>query len=385
MFPQITDVFNYLFGTHIHLPIQSYGFFVALAFLIGAYIIKLELKRKEKDGLLHPTTRKVLKGAPAGAFELVVMAVFGFIIGYKLGGIMSDYAEFSDNPQTYIFSSKGSIVGAIALAIILAAWRYFEKKKKQLKEPVWEEVVVHPYQLAGNILMIAAVAGLLGAKIFHNLENFQDLINDPIGSIFSFMGLTFYGGLIVGSLAVIFYARKNKIPVTHLIDAAAPAIMLSYGIGRMGCMMSGDGCWGVPNLKPKPEWLSWLPDWIWSFRFPHNVINEGIGIDHCTGKYCTILEYPVYPTSFYDFALCVIFFLVLWMIRKKINIPGMLFSILLVIIGFQRFFMEKIRVNNVFDILGIQTTQAELISIVLIILGIVGIIFFKKRNKKATV
>ena len=384
MFPQITDVFNYLFGTNIHLPINSYGFFVALAFLTGAYILKLELKRKEKEGLLQSTTRKVLKGAPAGAFELIVMGVFGFVIGYKLGGIIADYAEFSDNPQTYIFSSKGNIAGAIILAIVLAVWRFFEKKKKQLAEPVWEDVEVHPFQLSGNILIIAAVAGLLGAKIFHNLENFQDLINDPVGSIFSFMGLTFYGGLIVGSITVIIYARKNKISVTHLIDGAAPAIMLSYGVGRMGCMMSGDGCWGVPNLSPKPGWLSWMPDWIWSFRFPHNVIGEGIGIDHCTGKYCTILEQPVYPTSFYDFALCVIFFFVLWMIRKKIKTPGMLFSIMLLIIGVQRFFMEKIRVNNVFDILGIHTTQAELISVFLILLGITGFIFFSKRNKRVT-
>jgi phosphatidylglycerol---prolipoprotein diacylglyceryl transferase len=382
MFPQISDVFNYIFGTHISLPIQSYGFFVALAFLTGAYIIKVELKRKEKEGKLHVIRKKVLKGAPAGISELVMMGIFGFIAGYKIFGVVFDYNVFADNPQVYIFSSKGSLIGALLLAVIMVVWRFYTKNKAKLNEPVWEDIEIHPYQLAGNILIVTAVSSLLGAKLFHNLENLDDLIRDPVGSIFSFMGLTFYGGLIVGSITTALYARRNKIPVLDLIDTSAPALMISYGIGRMGCMVSGDGCWGIANLHPKPEWLSWLPDWMWAFRFPHNVIGEGIPIDPCTGKFCTILENPVFPTSFYDFLLCGIFFMVLWFIRKKINIRGALFSIMLIIIGTQRFFMEKIRVNNKFNILGIESTQAELISIILILLGFFSLWFFYKKNKK---
>jgi phosphatidylglycerol---prolipoprotein diacylglyceryl transferase len=382
MFPQISDVFNYIFGTHISLPIQSYGFFVALAFLTGAYIIKMELKRKEKEGKLHVIRKKVLKGAPAGIGELIMGGIFGLIAGYKIFGVVFDYNVFADNPQVYIFSSKGSLIGAIVLAVIIVIWRYYTKKKAQLEKPVWEDTEIHPYQLTGNILIVTAVSSLLGAKLFHNLENIDDLINDPIGSIFSFMGLTFYGGLIVGSITASWYARKNKIPVLDLIDSAAPALMLSYGIGRMGCMVSGDGCWGIANLHTKPEWLSWLPDWMWAFRFPHNVVGEGIPLDPCTGKFCTILENPVFPTSFYDFLLCTIFFIVLWSVRKKINIRGALFSIMLIIIGTQRFFMEHIRVNNKFNLFGIESTQAELISIILILLGAFSLWFFYKKNKK---
>jgi phosphatidylglycerol---prolipoprotein diacylglyceryl transferase len=382
MFPQITDVFNYIFGTHLSLPIQSYGFFMAIAFLIGAYLIKVELKRKEKEGKLQIIKKKVLQGAPATKIELIMVGLVGFFAGYKLFGIMFDYDLFADNPQVYIFSSKGSLIGAYVFAAIMAFWRYYRKKRAQLEKPVWEEIDVHSYQLAGNILIIAAVAGLLGAKIFHNLENLDDLIHDPIGSIFSFMGLTFYGGLIGGSLAAIWYAQKNKIPIPDLLDASAPALMLSYGIGRMGCMVSGDGCWGIANMHPKPEWLIWIPDWMWAFNFPHNVVSEGIPIDNCTGKFCTILENPVYPTSFYDFVLCCIFFLLLWFLRKKINIRGALFSIMLIIIGIQRFFMEHIRVNNKFNLFGIESTQAELISIILILLGFFSLWFFYKKNKK---
>ncbi|MEI6123421.1 MAG: prolipoprotein diacylglyceryl transferase family protein [Bacteroidota bacterium] len=382
MFPQVTDIFNYLFGTHLSLPIQSYGFFVALAFLIGAYTIKLELKRKEKQGRLHIIIKKELKGAPASLSDLIIVGIFGFAAGYKIVGVIFDYATFADNPQTYIFSSKGNWIGAIVLAVGMIIWRYYTKKKEQLDKPVIEEKQVHPYQLTGNILIISAIAGLLGAKIFHNLENFGDLINDPIGSIFSFMGLTFYGGLILGTAAVLWYARKNKISIIELLDASSPGIMISYGIGRMGCMTAGDGCWGIANLNPKPEWLSWLPDWMWAFNFPHNVVGEGVPLDPCTGKFCTILEHPVYPTSFYDFVLCLTFFIVLWSLRKKINIPGVLFSIMLFIIGIQRFFMEKIRVNNKYHFLGIDTTQAEIISVLLIILAIIGFWFFYKKKQK---
>ncbi len=382
MFPQVSDIINYLFGTHINVPIQSYGLMMALSFIIGIYFINLELKRKEKDGLLKPIIKKVKKGAPASIPELVVAGIAGFLAGYKILGIIIDYREFADNSQEYVFSLKGNIIGGVILAAALVFQRYYSKHKQKLNKPVWENITVHPYQLSANILIIAAVAGLFGAKIFHHLENFRDFLADPAGQFFSFMGLTFYGGLIFGSIAVIWYIRKCRIPVPVFLDASAPAIILSYGIGRIGCMLSGDGCWGIENLLPKPEWMSFLPDWMWAFKFPHNVVNDGIPLDNCTGKFCTILENPVFPTSFYDTVLCLIFFLLLWLIRKKIRIHGTLFSILLFIIGIQRFFMEKIRVNNKFSFCGLQITQAEIISVTLVILGISSFFWFYKIYRK---
>jgi len=128
--------------------------------------------------------------------------------------------------------------------------------------------------------------------------------------------------------------------------------------------------------------MGFLPDWMWAFRFPHNVVNEGITLDNCTGKFCTILENPVYPTSFYDTVLCTLFFILLWSIRKKIKVHGWLFALTIGLIGIQRFFLEKIRVNNKFNILGLQITQAEIISILLIILSITLFWFFYKNYKK---
>jgi phosphatidylglycerol---prolipoprotein diacylglyceryl transferase len=379
MYPAISDLINDVFGTHISLPIQTYGFFVAVAYLIGTWVLRNELKIKEKKGLMQSNTKKVLVGAPATVQELIILGLISLVLGYKFSGMIIQYGQFSSDPQGYLLSTQGSIWGGIVVAAAFVFYRWYSKHKKKLEKPVWEEIQVHPYEQAGTILIIAAIAGILGAKIFHNLENFGDLIKDPMGQIFSFMGLTFYGGLILGSAAVIFYARRQKMGAIHLLDAAAPGIAISYGVGRLGCMMAGDGCWGIPNLNLKPGWLSWLPDWMWAYDFPHNVVNEGIGIDHCTGKYCTVLEQAVYPTSFYDFVIMTIFFVVLILIRNKIKIPGYMISILVIFMGIQRFFLEKIRVNNKYDIFGYGITQAEIISIVLVILGCFGLWYFRKR------
>ena len=237
---------------------------------------------------------------------------------------------------------------------------------------------IHPYDLVGNITIIAAISGIIGAKIFHNLENFQDFLADPIGQLIAFSGLTFYGGLIFGAISVVVYCRKYKINVLHLMDSAAPALMLAYGIGRIGCQMSGDGDWGIVNLAPKPEWLSLFPDWVWSYNFPNNVINAGVYIEGCTGKFCSVLPQPVWPTALYEVVICIALFFVLWLIRKKIKVAGMLFAIYLIMNGIERFFIEKIRVNTEYNILG-GITQAEIISFCLIITGLILSFLLSKK------
>jgi prolipoprotein diacylglyceryltransferase len=205
---------------------------------------------------------------------------------------------------------------------------------------------------------------------------------DPIGALLSFSGLTFYGGLIVAAVLIIRYGKKNGLPAFQLTDAGAPALMLSYGIGRVGCMMSGDGDWGIVNNNPKPSWMNFLPDWMWAFKFPHNVNNDGIPIPGCVGRWCHELPEAVYPTSFYETIMAVILFGILWAIRKRISTPGLLFSIYLILNGAERFLIESIRVNTQYHILGLGITQAQIISSTLMVLGIVGIWFTRKLNNK---
>jgi len=246
-------------------------------------------------------------------------------------------------------------------------------------------VMVYPQQLVPNFITIAAVAGLLGAKVFHNLENLDDFVRNPIDALLSFSGLTFYGGLIVAAFFMIRYAKKNGISALHISDASAPALMLAYGIGRLGCQISGDGDWGIDNLAPKPSWLSWAPDWFWAYKYPHNVNEVGVLIQGCEGKYCYELPNPVFPTPIYETLAALLLFGILWSIRKKIKTPGLLFSIYLIFNGMERFFIEKIRVNTVYHIGSFEITQAEIISTVLFLVGSFGVIYFSLKNKNAKV
>jgi prolipoprotein diacylglyceryltransferase len=147
----------------------------------------------------------------------------------------------------------------------------------------------------------------------------------------------------------------------------ATTMMFAYAFGRIGCMVSGDGDWGIVNNQPKP--FSWLPDILWAYKFPHNVIGEGVPIPGCVGQFCNELPLPVYPTPLYEIIICFILFGMLWFLRNKIKVPGKLFSLYMIFNGLERFFIEKIRVNTKYDFI-FNPTQAELISFALILGGI---------------
>ena len=385
MYPTLSDLLKDLFGIYIPLPIQTFGLFMGISFAFAAYTLYLELMRKEKNGLLQDVIVKELVGKPASTSDLLYSGFIGFIIGFKLVYIISGYAEFVNDTQGILLSSKGSLPGGIFGALLFAWIKYREKEKEKLETPEWQEKTVKPHQLVGNFTMIAAISGILGAKIFHNLENLDELERDPINALISFSGLTMYGGLIFGTIAVTWYGKKNGIRPIVLADAAAPGLMLAYGTGRIGCHLAGDGDWGIINLNSKPEWLSWLPDWAWAYNYPRNVIGEGIPIPGCEGRHCNMLPDAVYPTPFYEAFLCIALFFFLWSIRKRLMLPGLMFSAYLLLNGVERFFIEKIRVNTQYHIVGYGITQAELISFGLILTGLIGIIYIwkTKENKVA--
>ena len=380
MYPTISHIIYDLFGVNIPLPIQTFGFWVAISFLAAAWVITLELKRKESEGFLSAVKVKEIIGKKLSAQEIISSVLVGFGIGFKGVEALFHYSDLVANPQDFILSTRGNLLGGLLIAGIALYLKWKENQKTILAIPKEIEKTVHPFELVGNITMIAAISGIIGAKIFHNLENLDSFLADPIGQLMSFSGLTFYGGLIAGAISVIWYAKKYQINIKHLIDSAAPALMLAYGVGRIGCQMSGDGDWGIDNLAPKPEWMSFLPDWMWSYTFPHNVINAGIPIDGCTGNFCMQLANPVWPTAFYEVLMSITIFGILLAMRKHIKVPGALFFIYLAFNGIERFFIEKVRINTEYNILG-GITQAEIISFCLVLIGIIGTTYLYKTRK----
>lgn len=381
MFPFLSDLINYLFGFSFSFPLPMFGFMVALAFIAANLLFVKEMKRKEADGLLSSSIINVMKGQKASLNDLIGNGIFGFVVGYKIGGIILNYQQAIEDLPDYVLSLQGNFLSGLAIAVVLAYLKYRDAEKQRLPEPKEVTEVVRPYQHVGNMTFIAAIGGILGAKLFDAVEDLERFAADPIGVLFSGSGLSIYGGLIIGGGAVVYYAHKKGLKLVHVIDACAPGLMLAYGIGRIGCQLSGDGDWGTTNELPMPEALSFLPEWMWSFTYPHNVNADGILIAGCEGKYCYELPIPVWPTPFYETIMAFIIFAGLWLFRKKITIPGLMFSIYLIFNGIERFFIEKIRINPDYNIFGMKATQAELIAIVLFLVGVAGAYYVVQKNR----
>lgn len=382
MYPSLYYLVEDLLGVKINALklINSFGFFVALAFIASGYVLYKELRRKEQLGEFIALEETYTVGAPATISELISAFGFGFLFGFKIiGAFIIENAL--NNTQAFILSLQGSWAAGFIVGAVMLYLKWKEKDKVKLPTPETKKYMVWPHDRVGDIVLQAALWGFLGAKIFHNLENLDDFAKDPIGSLISFSGLTFYGGLILATIAIIIYIRKFKIRVIHFADAMAPTMLFAYAAGRIGCHMSGDGDWGIPNFNPKP--FTWLPDWMWAYTYPHNVVNEGKPIAGCIGNYCNELPLPVFPTTFYEIIGTFILFAIMWSFRKKITQPGILTGVYLIFAGGERFLIEKIRVNNRIHSLPFEPTQAELISTFLILIGIVFLVFSKKWFPKS--
>ena len=427
MYPNLYYAFKDFFGVEWS-PlrfINSFGFFVAFAFLAAAYVLTQELRRRERLGLMQYTDMKIVVGRAATTSELVFNFILGFVLGYKILGLFFADSAVTDDPQAFIFSAQGHLPAGLLLGALFAFVKWREKNKQKLAKAEERTIRIWPHDRVGDMVILAAVFGFLGAKIFHNLENWNEFWSNPIEALLSFSELTFYGGLICATVAIVWYARKHRIGVRHLADSIAPALMLAYAVGRIGCQVAGDGDWGIlnsayistPEAKvvhsdtatfnktlaanasiymeqsgytsvdqiqhknvPGPKWL---PNWMIAYNYPHNVINEGVTIKDCEGQYCRQLPIPVFPTAFYETVICSLLTALLFFLRSRINIAGAIFAIYLILNGLERFFIEKIRVNTQYEIFGFHPTQAELISSFLMLTGVVLLFIFSRKKKPA--
>ncbi len=224
--------------------------------------------------------------------------------------------------------------------------------------------------LATEITVISIFFGVVGSKLFHLFSYWDEFLADPGGMIFNPGGLVFHGGLILTVIVIYLYVQKKKISFWYLTDATAPSLAIAYGIGRIGCHLSGDGDYGIPTDLPwgtnyengivKPSHMFMNSDIAKSF--PGGIVPDNT---------------PLHPTPIYEFLGALALFYLLWHLRKKNLIDGQLFMLYLVLAGFSRFLVEFIRLN---PSLAFGLTEAQLVALGMVVAGIAGWIYFSKRS-----
>lgn len=382
MWPDLSYIIHSLTGLgpdNAFSVVKTFGLFLGLSFVVSAYLTYLELGRKEGDGILSAREERISSFRPLSLNDLLLQSLFYFVIAFKLGYAFAHGAEFTRDPASVVFSLKGNMLAGLIAAALAALYYYPRYAKDRGKAAVYSTILVRPKDRIFDITALAALYGIIGAKLFSVLENLNAFLRDPIGEFFSGSGLTIYGGLLLAFIMVTRYARSKGIPAIHMMDAAAPALMAGYCVGRMGCHFSGDGDWGIVNELAKPTWF-FLPDSWWSFSYPHNVLNEGTLIENCTWNYCHQLVPPVFPTPLYEIALAALITGLLWTLRTIVSRAGVLFFIYCLLNGTERFFIEFLRVNPRYSIMGTELSQAQIIALLLIAAGIAGMYIYYRKN-----
>ncbi len=232
-----------------------------------------------------------------------------------------------------------------------------------------------------RITIIALVGGVAGSKLFSIFEDWGEFVKDPIHTLFSPSGLTFYGGFILATLGIMIYLRAQKITFKQLADVVAPAVLLAYGIGRIGCQLAGDGDYGIPThaawgtiyaegtAKPtyvmKPYFERFPEEGVmWNYD-SLKAIPAGIdGLGQRITRFDEVT--PCHPTPMYEFLTVAICFGFLWRMRGKYqSSQGKLFGLTLIVMGIERLLVEFLRINPLYAGLS----MAQWISIVLVLLG----------------
>ncbi|HEY6945869.1 MAG TPA: prolipoprotein diacylglyceryl transferase [Candidatus Acidoferrum sp.] len=218
------------------------------------------------------------------------------------------------------------------------------------------------------IIGIAGISGLVGARLYHVLESPREFFGDPWPQLFSRYGFAWFGGFLGGFIALVFFARHYRIPGLEFMDLCSPAAAVGYAIGRIGCLLSGDGDYGVPTKLP------------WGMSFPN-------GVESTTIK-CVDLGWPasckVHPTPIYEFLIWTLIAVILWQMGKKTlggGAPGKVFCAYLCLTGVARFLIEFIRINPR-SFFGMSNAQTA--SLVSIIVGIVLLLRIKSSRSLQT-
>lgn len=226
---------------------------------------------------------------------------------------------------------------------------------------------------AWDILFMAVVGGVVGAKVYYVLLNYPRLVADPVGMIFSRGGMVWYGGFLLATALVVRKVRTLGLPLGKVADGTALALPLAYAVGRIGCFLVGDD-YG----RPTDSWVGIaFPNGSPPTRAEVLEAQFGIAVDPVLiAKYGQVL--PVHPTQLYETALSILIFLILFRLRAHSYQKGWLFTMWMAMAGAERFLVEFFRAKDdrFFGVL----TIAQLLSLLLIVVGATWATSLRRRS-----
>ena len=404
MWPDLSYFFNDLIGTDVDnwtSIFKTFGVMLVIALASCGVLLKYELQQKEKTGLILPLKITMVETEKMSYMDILINSLFSLVIGAKLPLLIAQFNDFKGDPASFVFSKKGMWwVGFLAAGA--TAIYYLWKNQKADPKPKTKEYLQYPSAKTNDIIIIAGLSGVLGSKLFSITEDLSGFFKDPLGSLFSGAGLNVYGGLILAFAVVYWYVKRIGIKPVYMMDISGMGILLGYAVGRIGCQLSGDGDWGI-EAAAIPEWW-FLPDWLWSYNYPNNVNNDGVLLSQCDPeafraarisglstedsclkscgmRYCFELKPGVYPTPIYETTFGLIACALLWLNKHRFKIPGTIFFLYMILNGVERFFIEFIRVNEKYDLFGLNWSQAQYISILFVIIGIGGLYYLYGSKK----
>ncbi len=245
-------------------------------------------------------------------------------------------------PEIHVLGISLKSFGIVFACGFIAAGAILARRLKELDKPVdW----------AYEIAFAALIGGLVGARLYYVIQNYDRVKHNLFGSLFSGSGLVWYGGVIGGAILVLAWARWRDMLSVSLLDLACVPLAMGYSIGRIGCQVSGDGDYGKVSSLP------------WAMSYPHGTVPTPPGV--------TVQPTPIYETVAMGFVAWW-----LWRMRDQFR-PGALFAFYLVLSGTERLLVEFIRRNHRIW-LGLTAPQLE--SIALMVAGGVWLFLLARRG-----
>ncbi len=212
-----------------------------------------------------------------------------------------------------------------------------------------------PVDWSYEIAFVALLGGCLGARGYYLVQNYDQVRHELAASIVAGGGLVWYGGVIGGAIGVLAWMRWRGALDLEMLDMCAIVLALGYGIGRIGCQLSGDGDYGIRSTLP------------WAMGYPHGTLPTPAGV-------------RVQPTPIYETVVMCLLALVLWRLRDRAR-PGVVLALYLLCAGLERFLVEFVRRNR--EVLA-GLTAAQLESLVLVVLGALLLGAMRLRGGLAT-